>query len=272
MWTDSLEGLAVVDTDSVLALLQETADAVIVPRFRALAGADVMEKAPGDLVTVADREAEVIIARRLREAYPDALVVGEEATSADPGLLDRIVDADHVFTVDPVDGTKNFVEGKADHAVMCAEIRASQIVRSWIWQPAHRVAYVAERGAGAWRDGERLSRPEPAGEPGELHGATSTPELAGRAIDGLAPLGRSWACCGVDYPRLAEGVVDFIVYKHSWPWDHAPGMLLLSEVGGAGGWLDGEPYAITRRDAWLVPAASPGTYATVRARLAELSA
>ena len=63
--------------------------------------------------------------------------------------MDRFLAADHAFTVDPVDGTKNFVNGSKDHAVMVAEVRGGEVVRGWIWQPQHETAYVAERGAGA---------------------------------------------------------------------------------------------------------------------------
>ena len=76
--------------------------------------------------------------------------------------------ADHAFTVDPVDGTKNFVKGSPDHAVMVAEVRGGESVRAWIWQPQHERAYVAERGAGAWRNGERLSRARAGRRPGRV--------------------------------------------------------------------------------------------------------
>src|ERR671912_195706 len=58
---------------------REVAAEVITPRFRSLATGEVMEKNPGDLVTVADREAEAIITARLGAAYPDAVVLGQEA-------------------------------------------------------------------------------------------------------------------------------------------------------------------------------------------------
>ena len=132
---------------------------MITPRFRAMSDDDIEEKNPGDLVTVADREAEALITESLRRAYPDALVLGEEATTADAGLEERFREAEHAFTVDPVDGTKNFVHGSPLHAVMAAELRDGDVVRSWIWQPQLDAAYVAERGAGAWRNGERLVRP-----------------------------------------------------------------------------------------------------------------
>ncbi len=140
----------------MLTLLKDVAEEVINPRFRSLAAEQIDEKNPGDLVTVADHEAEERITAALHSAYPDALVLGEEATASDPALLERFRSADHAFTVDPVDGTKNFVHGKKDHAVMVAELRSGDVVRGWIWQPQHELAYVAERGAGAWRNGERV--------------------------------------------------------------------------------------------------------------------
>ncbi|WP_275693324.1 inositol monophosphatase family protein [Nocardioides sp. TF02-7] len=88
------------------------------PRFRSLQTDQVSEKNPGDLVTVADHESEQLLTEALTAAYPDAVVLGEEAHAEDPGLLDRFNTADHGFTVDPVDGTKNFVNGSPDHAVM----------------------------------------------------------------------------------------------------------------------------------------------------------
>ena len=55
-------------TEQVLQLMQETAEEVIRPRWRALADDDISEKNPGDFVTVADQEAEVVITEWLRAA------------------------------------------------------------------------------------------------------------------------------------------------------------------------------------------------------------
>lgn len=250
------------DTDDVLTLLKVVADEVINPRFRTLAKSEISEKNPGDLVTVADREAEHRITEVLHREYPDALILGEEATAADPALLDRFRDADHAFTVDPVDGTKNFVHGKADHAVMVAELRHKEVVRSWIWQPQHERGYVTERGAGAWRDGQRLVRP-PVGE--ELRGVTSRPRWLGRALGTLRTLELTWVCCGVDYPKVVEGAADYALYLKAKPWDHAPGSLLLSEAGGHVGTFGGAPYepqGLPPRG--LVTAADRETYAVVQ--------
>ena len=135
-------------TSDVLTLLRTVGEEVVEPRFRSLGDAEVEEKNPGDLVTVADREAEVRLTEVLQDAYPGAVVLGEEAAEDDDSVLARFADADHAFTIDPVDGTKNFVKGSPDHAMMIAELRGGEVERSWIWQPQHRTAYVAERGRG----------------------------------------------------------------------------------------------------------------------------
>ncbi len=64
----------------------DAAEIAIRPRFRRLINDQIVEKEPGDLVTVADREAERLISRGLREIL-DIPVVGEESASADPSVL-----------------------------------------------------------------------------------------------------------------------------------------------------------------------------------------
>jgi fructose-1,6-bisphosphatase/inositol monophosphatase family enzyme len=255
-----------VQTDEMTALLQETAAEVITPRFRSLGEGEVSEKNPGDLVTAADQEAEVIITRAISAAYPDAVVLGEEATESDPGLPERFAAAEHGFTVDPVDGTKNFVHGSPDHAVMVAESRGGEVVRSWIWQPQHDAMYVAERGAGAFRNGERLRTSPPTGDLDRWRGVTSRRSWVGHTLPGFSPLEMSWVACGVDYPRLVEGACDFLVYRHCKPWDHAPGQLLVAEAGGV--LLDrrGAPYGPRMLETdGVVAAADRATYDVVLA-------
>ena len=82
-----LRRLEPMDTEAVLALLVDVAEEVINPRFRSLAAHEVDEKNPGDLVTVADHESERLITDALRAAYPDAVVLGEEAYAGDAALL-----------------------------------------------------------------------------------------------------------------------------------------------------------------------------------------
>src|SRR5205823_882729 len=106
---------------TVAALLRDAARAEIMPRFRNVTeGAVRMKTGPLDLVTEADEAAELRITAGLRREFPGCVVVGEEAASANPALLQDLAGAELAFVVDPVDGTANFAAGLALFGVMAA--------------------------------------------------------------------------------------------------------------------------------------------------------
>lgn len=248
-------------TEQVSELLVDVADRIILPRFGALGSGDIEEKKPGDLVTVADRDAEVEIARVLRDAQPDVLVVGEEGVFTNPTTLDALPGADHAWVIDPVDGTRNFARGRPDFAVIVAEVRRGETVRGWIWQPIHSLLYVAERGSGVTCNGERLAPPPPSQRSVPL-GASYLPVPGEEQAD--VRLVRSWGSCGIDYPKLITGEVDFLCYRSMFPWDHLAGALMLTELGGriaTDTGVDYHPGVIGRR---LVSAIEPGLWHVVR--------
>ncbi|MBB1484786.1 inositol monophosphatase [Tessaracoccus sp. MC1865] len=233
------------DTEGILGLLKETAAEIITPRFRLLADTDVDEKKPGDLVTVADHESEVYLTRRLKEAFPNAVVVGEEAVFADPSLLKGLGNADHAFIIDPIDGTRNFVHGRDEHGVILAEVRGGVTTRGWIWQPQTGRAYVAERGAGVQLNGGPIERRRHDRPP---LGASSKRKLRGFDADGkLSPVVRSHFACCFDYPAVLDGTFDFMFYSSLHPWDHLAGSLMVVENGGISRTIDGMDYSLTSR-------------------------
>lgn len=238
----------------ILELMKHAAATAILPRWKDLSEAEIHEKKPGDLVTVADTDAEKIIARELRAAFPDAVVLGEEGASADPTLIERFYTAEHSFTIDPVDGTANFVNGSQDFAVMIAEIKNGETVRAWIWQPAHGASYTAEKGAGAYRNTKRMKvRKVKDDDPAAWRGITNRKALKKQKFKPLSRMHSGWWSTGIDYPNIAMGRSDFVVYKHVMPWDHAPGQLILSEVGGQLIRADGSPYSPTAEvSKWLI--------------------
>jgi fructose-1,6-bisphosphatase/inositol monophosphatase family enzyme len=259
--------------DAVTDILREAAATAIVPRFRALRDGDVMHKWAGEVVTVADREAEDFISARLRELIA-APVVGEEAAAADPGLVGAIRSAPAAWVVDPLDGTANFVAGRPEYAVMVALVRDRQTVASWILRPAEDSVYVAELGSGSWRNGVRIHRqPSPPRTDG-LRAAAHTRYLdaahrervkAAAAL--LGELGPGSSCAGVDYTRLVDGKLDFVLFWRTLPWDHAPGTLLVTEAGGTARWPDGSDYGPADMRNGLLNAADDRTWQVARALL-----
>jgi fructose-1,6-bisphosphatase/inositol monophosphatase family enzyme len=243
--------MSTLDVDQVAALIQEVAARRIVPRFRALADHEVTKKAHGEVVTIADQETEADLTAALRALLPDVPMLGEEAAAHDRDLAARVQAAPRYWLLDPLDGTSNFVAGRRDIGVMLALVDGGQAVASWIWQPLHEDLFVAERGAGASHNGQRL------------HGHAAAPVLAldqlsgylytaffgasdaavvEAAAAGFGEVSRGPRAACVTYPRLAQGQVQFALYGRTHPWDHAPGALLLTEVGGAARRFDGSAY------------------------------
>ena len=250
------------ETSAVTAAIREVAATEVVPRFRALADDEIIEKRPGDVVTVADRSAERALTAIFQAADPDCLVVGEEAVYADDAPLRALPSAERAWVIDPIDGTRNFASGSPDFAVMVAEVRAGVTTRSWIWQPMYDRMYVAERGAGVYCNDVRVPV-VPVAEPlvGALH-------RAGRRIkDDLPPditLVRQAGCAGVDYPAVAEGRRAFIGYRSLHPWDHLPGGLMITEQGGVQATIDGQPYGPGVVGRFLLAAANEQAWQVAR--------
>lgn len=249
-------------TQDVTELIKHVAGEEILPRWRALGPDDVQLKRPGDPVTVADRAAEAALTAAFLADDPGCLVVGEEASFADPSLVERLPDADRAWVVDPVDGTRNFADGSPDFGVMVAEVRAGITVRAWIWQPVHGHLWVAEKGAGVELDGVGLG-PVP---------ATSDALVGASYLRLVAPdegirLVRTASAAAVDYPRLLDGGRDFLAYRTVHPWDHLPGVLMLTEQGGDGRLTTGQSYRAGAVGAPLLLTARAGDWSRVREAL-----
>ena len=241
-----------IDDPRVPDLMKAAAERAIMPRWRALGAGDVrvkVESDPDDLVTVADLEAEDIIAEGLARIRPDAVVVGEEAVAADPSLVQRLGEFPAYWLIDPIAGTGNFVAGSPDFGVMVALVEDGVASAGWIWLPVTQRLAVAERGAGARLDGGRVDvAAHPAREIGSMRGwiaARYLPEAVREHIRRDAedlcsqPAPMSAA---IGYVRLLDGGSDVAFFWRSYPWDHVPGALLLDEAGGAALRLDATAY------------------------------
>jgi fructose-1,6-bisphosphatase/inositol monophosphatase family enzyme len=263
----------------IALLLREAARSAVMPRFRRLDRDAVREKSgPLDLVTDADEAAERIIAAGLRARFPGCLVVGEEAASADPGLLEGLAGADLAFVVDPVDGTANFVAGVPVFGCMAAAIRRGEVVAAWIHDPVGDDTAMALRGEGAWVEdasGRRRDLAVAAPAPvGGMIGAVSwgfmAEPLKGTVTSRLPRLAATvgYRCAAQEYRLAAGGHLHLLVYNRLLPWDHAPGWLLHREAGGYAAQFDGRAYSPLVRAGGLICAPDRASWAAARAALA----
>ena len=260
--------------DEVAELIREVAAAEVLPRFRRLSEDEIDEKAPGDLVTVADRESERALTRGLTAILPGSAVVGEEAVAADPGRLDLLRGSGPVWVVDPVDGTNNFAAGRTPFAVMVAHLRGGEPVASWILDVVGDHLTVAEAGSGAYRDGVRVKTRTDDPVPAELRGVLSRRYLPPHLRDaaeahapGFAAVSDGHHCAGYEYPAVALDEQQFALFWRVLPWDHVPGSLIIREAGGVVRHLDGRDYDPVDAERGLLVAANEDIWYTVRDRL-----
>jgi len=244
---------AALDVDRVSRLIAEAAAEEILPRHAKLAAGDIREKAPGDLVTIADEAMEHRLTGALQALLPGSAVVGEEAAARDPAVLRRLETDLPVWIIDPVDGTANFAKGEGDFGVMVALAVEGATVAGWIHDPLGRRMASAERGAGAWLDGRRLSVSDVPVDPAELSGTLlagyyGDRELGKRVQErrALVRALKSRRCAASEYLRLATGEMHFALFTKLMPWDHAAGVLIHAEAGGYNAYLDGESYRPAR--------------------------
>jgi hypothetical protein len=142
---------------------------------------DISFKGPLDLVTEADKAAESLIATRLRSAFPDHDLMGEEGSrSENTGARLR-------WVIDPLDGTTNFAHGLPTFAVSIALEDAGQPVAGVIYDPMRNELYRAIKGGGASLNGEpiRVSRTEHVHSAILVTGFAHT--LEQRRLQGAAP-------------------------------------------------------------------------------------
>lgn len=239
----------------VVAAVRQAAAEEIMPRWRRLAAHEVMQKdSPYDLVTVADRLAEERITASLTALLPGSVVVGEEAVHEDPTLYEALGGDAPVWIVDPVDGTRQFVHGDDGFCTLVALAHHGELLGSWTYAPVRELLAIARRGHGATLNGQPLLSGSP--RPGEeLEVAYSHPDstdaearraLLGLHTSGVAP--RPCGSAGLEYLAVASGAIAATAFSWQMAWDHAAGLLLVAEAGGAQSTVAGEPFRVDGRD------------------------
>lgn len=244
VWNPNGEAM---DVEKVLQVAEEAAR-VVGERMRTVVQSsepiDVTHKGITDLVTEIDLWAEEEIGSRIKDAFPDHTMIGEEAYSgpmkAGSVNLPEVAAGAPCWVVDPLDGTTNFVNGIPHSAVSIGILHQGDRIAGVVYDPYRDELFSARRGAGARLNGRTIQ----AGRKTELIQAvigTSFPHdnferwsLYGKLHDaivqscrkvrvfGSAALEQCWVACG----RL-----DAYLEYNLKPWDIAAGTLIVEESG-----------------------------------------
>ena len=191
-------------------------------------------------MTRADREAEQTIVERLRAAFPDVGVLGEEHGAQGPQGCRWIVD--------PIDGTRNFVRGVPYWATLIGLEEAGEVTVGVVHAPATGDLLWARRGAGAFANGERLrvSSVDRLGEATVLHSSLRYLRPPGRYWEGFLRLvdgAEATRAFGdyFGYTFVLRGQAELMLEADLKPWDLAPFQVLFDEAGGRLTDFEGQP-------------------------------
>lgn len=196
-----------------------------------------------DLVTQIDTEAEKIIVDSIRKKYPDHTILGEEGGESSTASPFR-------WIIDPLDGTVNFTHGLPIYCVSIGVEHNGTLIAGVVYDPNNGELYTAERGKGAYLNGERIHVSDTGkliesvlitGFPYDIH---KNPDYAiERFIDFLtqAQAIRRLGSAAIDLCYIAAGRADGFWEVFLKPWDIAAGILLVEEAGGKVTDFNGNP-------------------------------
>lgn len=220
-------------------------------RLRVAAGGEkqITYKGAIDLVTQTDREVETLLTERLRSAFPDHVVVGEEASAGRP-VTPPPRDC-WAWYLDPLDGTTNFAHGHPHFAVSVALARGADLLFGMVADPLRGETFAARRGDGATLNGHPIHVSGIARLDQALL-ATGTPydrrERADFYLERIKAFMlraqgiRRAGSAALDLCYVACGRVDAYWEWRLAPWDHAAGALVVREAGGTVSDATGAPF------------------------------
>jgi len=249
------------DTASVLQIIEDIAAREVRPFFGKLSSTDIQKKSDGSLVTPVDPAVEALLSSQLKRLLPDAVILGEEATAEDPAHLDLLsLSEKPIWVIDPLDGTSNFAAGRPEFAMIVALVHRNKTLAGWIYDVLGHRAAVAVAGKGAFLAGEQVLFNQ------------NQPLLwsnirGGWTINAIDPAHRGSVkaaaaqfrtitnahCAAFEYLSILENRKDFHLFNRLKPWDHCAGALMLQEAGGrALRLIDGTTYTPNVSDGGLL--------------------
>jgi myo-inositol-1(or 4)-monophosphatase len=236
--------MVAVDFGAFVDELATVSGNAIKPFFRTSLG--VEDKSRGgafDPVTAADRAAELAMRTMIRQNFPAHGIIGEEFGPERP-------DAEYVWVLDPIDGTKSFISGMPAWGTLIALTRGGQPVYGMMHQPFIGERFSGDRGGARYRGpaGDRALMVRSCATLGEAILYTTSPRLMNEAdralfakVEEAVRLSRYGGDCYA-YCMLAAGHVDLVVETGLKPYDVAA---LIPIIVGAGGvvttWSGGAP-------------------------------
>lgn len=218
-------------------------------------------------VTIADREAEAVMRDLIGRHYPDHGIYGEEHGTA-------ALDAEWVWSLDPIDGTKSFICGRPQFGTLIGLVHGGRPVLGIVDQSITRERWLGIPGQGATLDGKPI-HVRPCASLSQATLFTTSPKLflAGAEQSAFAQVEQAvkLPMYGGDcysYALVATGFADLVVEAGLKPYDYLPLVALLESAGGLFTDWRGQPLGLESRGGRVIAAGSAAVHGGARELLA----
>ena len=204
----------------------------------------------GNFVTEYDSKVQAVLKEKLLALLPEAVFFGEE-DDADKADISR----GYAFIVDPIDGTANFTRGLDHSCISVALAKDGYPVKGVIYNPYKQETYYAEKGKGAYLNGEAIHVSDRTLEEGLVFFGTApyNVELTSSTINMITryfletqDIRRSGSAA-LDLCTIACGKAELYFELILSPWDYAAGALIVEEAGGIVSRSDGAPLTFDKK-------------------------
>ncbi|KAJ1438182.1 inositol-phosphate phosphatase [Ochromonadaceae sp. CCMP2298] len=213
-----------------------------------------------DIVTEVDKRAQDLIQQVIHQAFPDHVFLGEEdvapGAEASAQAVSRLANEEHLWIVDPIDGTTNFAHGMPLSGVIIAYASKGVCVFGLIFDPFRDEMFVSWRGKGAHMNGKQIKCCSTPDLSGAVVATGSPPNLAAlaaclRATELISPKVRTVRMLGsaaVMLSWVAMGRLTAYFEADLNVWDLAAGALMIEEAGGRVTDAHGGRFELTTRN------------------------
>ena len=224
----------------ILDVFIETNKNVILPYFKNLKKTEIDNKLDeNDFVTLADKKAEEEISNRLIRSFPDIKIIGEEGfflNKSNPVKYNE----KFYWTVDPIDGTKNYIKGDQNFCSMISLIENKKTIAAFIFDPLKNILFYSFLSSGCYTFNlvTQKTKKIKIKNSSDLIGTGTSKgfneQIRQKIIDNFNTKTKRIfiGSAGIEATKLISNEVNFFLHGRVTPWDHSPVDLIVREAGG----------------------------------------
>ena len=225
----------------IVEIFKETNKKIIIPYFKNLKKTEIFNKADiNDFVSIADKKAEENISENLIKKFPKIKIIGEENSFINKNNLSTLKDK-YYWTIDPIDGTKNYIKGNENFCSMISFVKDKKAIAAFIFNPLYKTLVYSFYKKGCYElclEKKITKKNNIKINDINLIGSGSTKgfdeKLRNKVINNLNTKTKRVfiGSAGIETIKFINDKLNFILHGRVTPWDHSPIDLIIRESGG----------------------------------------